>query len=234
MRTILFDLDGVIIDSMPTHAQAWQLAFEQVLQMQIPKDIIYLVEGKPNRDVVEDVMREAGLNHSVGEDLFFQLNETKNKIFSSIFSIKAVPGAIALIKTLYKMGYRLGVATGSNQDLAEEMLTGIGVYSFFSSLVCGEDVTHGKPDPEPYLKLLEKLNGTKDQSLVIENAPLGVQAARAGGLICLAITSNNSAVQLKEATCVFDSLNEIQILLENEYQSTSGTGTWRLFEDVKN
>ena len=233
MRTILFDLDGVIIDSMPAHAQAWQLAFEQVLRIQISKNIIYMVEGKPNGDVFKDVMCEAGLNHLIEEDLFFQINETKNKIFESIFTLKAVPDAIALIKCVYKMGYRLGVATGSNQGFAEEMLTGLGIYPFFSSIVSGEDVAHGKPDPESYLKLVEKLHGTKEQSLVIENAPLGVQAARAAGLICLAVASNNSPAKLSDASMVFENLNEIQRFFENEYQFTSGKGNWQVDGKLK-
>ena len=64
--------------------------------------------------------------------------------------------------------------------------------------------------------------------MVIENAPLGVQSARAAGLICLAVASNNSEAALKDATLVFDGLDEMQLFFENEFQSTSGSGKWRV------
>ena len=232
-RTILFDLDGVIVDSMPAHAEAWQLTFAQVLRVQIPEDIIYQVEGKPNKDVITDVMSVTESDKLIDEDLLLRLNEAKNKIFGRIFKISAIPGAIELIKILFNMGYQMGVATGSNKDLAEEMLTLLAVRSYFTDIVCGEEVTNGKPDPEPYLTLLRKLNGEKQHALVIENAPLGVQSARAAGLICLAVASNNSKSVLKDATLVFDDLKEMQKFFENEYRLTSGLGVWQVDGKVK-
>lgn len=227
-RSILFDLDGVIVDSMPTHAQAWRFAFEQVLRVQIPEELIYRVEGKPNKEVIKDVMSVLGIEQLIDEDLLFQLNQAKNKLFERIFKIKAVPGAIDLIKSLFNMGYRMGVATGSNKELTEDLLTALAVRTYFTEIVCGEEVSKGKPDPDPYLKLLRKLNGEQQLALVIENAPLGIKSARAAGLICLAVASNNPALQLKEADMIFENLKEMQRFFEIEYQLTSGIGVWKV------
>ena len=230
-RSILFDLDGVIIDSMPTHAHAWQLACKQILNVQISKEFIYQVEGKTNAVVIHEISESFMKPLTIGPELAVRVNERKNRIFSENFQLKAVPGVVELIKKLRELDYRLGVATGSNRNLTEEMLNHLGVRSFFSAMVCGEDVIHCKPHPEPYLKLLERLQGSKLQSLVIENAPLGVQSANAAGLTCLALTSNNDAVRLKEATLVFDSHKDIWKKLEKEHNYSGGKGEWKLFSD---
>ncbi len=234
MRSILFDLDGVLIDSMPYHARAWQLAFKQEMQIDLPEDIFYLVEGKPNRDVIADVSSTLELSQSIGKELSEKLNTSKNLIFDELFLLTEVPGATELVKYLHGLGYNLGVATGSNRKLAEELLFQLGLLQYFSKLVGGEDVKNGKPHPEPYLSLLEKLEGNKDQALVIENAPLGVRSAFAAGIPCLAITSNDKVIDLNEAALVFDSLDSIRILLENEHKSSYGMGKWLFLEKDKN
>lgn len=234
MRSILFDLDGVLIDSMPYHARAWQLAFKQEMQIDLPEDIFYKVEGKPNRDVIKAVAASLELPQSIGKELSEKLNTSKNLNFDELFLLKEVPGATELTKYLHSLGYNLGVATGSNRKLAEGLLFQLGLLRYFAKLVGAEDVKNGKPHPEPYLTLLEKLEGNKDQALVIENAPLGVLSACAAGIPCLAITSNNKVSDLNEAALVFDSLDGIRILLEHEHKSSHGKGKWLFLEEGNN
>jgi beta-phosphoglucomutase len=126
------------------------------------------------------------------------------------------------------MGYKLGVATGSNKKQAEEMLSALALRQYFMEIVSGEEVNKGKPDPEPFVKLLRKLNAERNLALVIENAPLGIQSAKAAGLACLAVASNNPVEGLREADIVFDNLSNMQIFFEKEYQLTSGKGGWKV------
>jgi HAD superfamily hydrolase (TIGR01509 family) len=234
MRSILFDLDGVIIDSMPYHARAWQLAFKDEMLVDISADIFFKVEGKPNRDVIEDVAAVLKIPQTIGKELSAKLDASKNRNFDKIFLLQEVAGASELIKFLHGLGYHMGVATGSHRQLAQELLSQLGLLRYFTDLVGAEDVKNGKPHPEPYLNLLEKLEGDKNQALVIENAPLGVQSALAAGLTCFAITSNNTASDLNEATLVFDCLDDIRMFLENEYKFSHGKGDWLFIKEGKN
>jgi len=120
--------------------------------------------------------------------------------------------------------------------VTEELLAKTGIRKYFSTLITSEDVHFSKPNPQPYQKLLQHLDTKPDQSLVIENAPLGIDSGLAAGLICLAVTTTNPPEILSKASKVFGNLDEIRDFLVRDYELTSGEGKWgfyaSLMEDI--
>lgn len=224
-RTILFDMDGVIVDSMAFHATAWQEAIQEGAGIIIPHHLVYESEGKNSSAFIRDVAQR--YQTEISEAQFKQIDLLKSKIFLENRVLKIIPGIEDLLRSLSEMGYKLGVATGSSLDIAQQTLFELGFLDYFSTLVTAEDVKNGKPDPEPYQLLLNRLGGIKEQAVVIENAPLGVQSARAAEIFCIAVATTNPEPVLSEASRVLNDLPAVLNFLRNEYNQSQGIGPWQ-------
>lgn len=223
-RAILFDLDGVLIDSMRCHARTWRAAIKTQLNIEIPEEYFLINEGRNSKDLLVAVIKEHQIN--ADDDTWQKVSDYRDQLFLEAFTPRLVYGAKELVQLLYGFGYRLGVATGSTRQVVEELLSKTGIRDYFSDLVSSEDVQYSKPHPQPYQLLLQQLPVKPEHALVIENAPLGIQSAIAADLICLAVTTTNSPEVLKQASLVFSELNDIGRFLEEEYNQTKGIGDW--------
>lgn len=223
-RAILFDLDGVLIDSMRCHARTWQTAIKTQLNIELPEEYFLINEGRNSKDILVELIQ----NHEIDadENTWKNVSDYRDQLFLEAFTPRLVNGAKELVTMLYGYGYRLGVATGSTRQVVEELLSKTGIRDYFSDLVASEDVQFSKPDPQPYQMLLQHLQVRPEQSLVIENAPLGLDSALAAGLICLAVATTNAPDVLAQASLVFSNLSEIEKFLEYEYSQTNGAGVW--------
>ena len=223
-RAILFDLDGVIIDSMRCHSWTWAQAIREKLGIDISENYFLVNEGRNAKNLLMEIWQ----THQVKLDKkqWQSVSDYRDEIFLSSFSPRLVPGALELVQQLSEFGYDLGVATGSTRQVANEVLCQTGIRQFFSQLVTSEDVHKSKPDPEPYELLLQRLEQHPKNALVIENAPLGIQSALAANLICLAVATTNEPEILSNATFVFNNLDEIRKYLNQDYGHNGGVGPW--------
>lgn len=223
-RAILFDMDGVLIDSMHVHAETWGEAFFHYLNIHVSKDFIFRCEGKHGAAVLNDVAEtfQVDISKETGQ----AISHLKDELFAERFSIRAVPGAVELVHRVTDWGYRLGVATGSNHPVAEQALTDLGIRGCFSTIIAAEDVQFSKPNPQPYELLLAGLGSEPDQSFVIENAPLGVTAAQAAGLFCVGVQTTNTAETLQAANLISPGMGDLRSILEEEYARSQGKGPW--------
>jgi beta-phosphoglucomutase len=226
-RAILFDLDGVLIDSMEIHARTWQKAIQRLLKIEISEKHFLINEGKNSRDLIQELIQKYQLD--VDNDTWQEVSDYRDHLFLQEFSPRLVDGAENLVKLIAQLGYRMGVATGSTRKVTEEVLTKTGINDYFSTLITSEDVQFSKPHPQPYQLLLEQLETKPAHSLVIENAPLGVESGRAAGLICLAVTTTNPAEILSNASKVFNNLDDIGDFLLKDNKLTSGDGQWGFY-----
>jgi HAD superfamily hydrolase (TIGR01509 family) len=226
-RAILFDLDGVLIDSMGCHTHAWQQAILTQLNIDLPKSYFYINEGKNSKDIIHEIIEKN--NIEVNEDTWQNVSDYRDQLFMDSFSPQLIKGAEELVTLLHDFGYQLGVATGSTRMVAENILSKTGIRSYFSTLVTSEDVQYSKPHPEPYQNLLNLLQSDPEYALVIENAPLGIESALAANLICLAVTTTNSPEVLDKAHKVFTGLDKIGNYLKLEYENSGGLGSWDFY-----
>jgi beta-phosphoglucomutase len=186
--TILFDMDGVIVDSMPYHAIAWQQALK-IHGLAVEKIDIYKREGMPGIKSVIEMYNEK--NVTVPEDRELQaIQKTKLGIYhdydEKIKVFDDVPEILAKIKS---RNIKMGLVTGSKRESVNHILSE-EIKAYFDVIISGDEVKHGKPHPEPYLLGIAGINSSVEETLVIENAPMGINSAKAAGLTCFAVETS--------------------------------------------
>ncbi len=197
LRAVIFDMDGVLVDSMPYHADAWIIVFAEI-GIHIRRQDIYDIEGSNHEDIIRLVFEKAGKKPEP-ED-FLRLARKKRVVFARINKVGVFEGIYECLDFL-KNRCLLGVVSGSDKGAVMEFIERF-FPDTFDAVVTGNDVREGKPSPEPYLKAIEMLNIRKDECIVIENAPLGVESAKRAGLYCVAIPTYVEAQRLKGADVV--------------------------------
>jgi beta-phosphoglucomutase len=206
VSTFIFDMDGVITDTMPYHFRAWKAVFASE-GIEASHEDIYKREGQKGIESVRELFKEKEKIYS--DSIGKRLLEMKEKLFKEIFKRKFITGSRGFIKKIHAEGYKLALVTGTSRHEAQKLLPE-DLWKCFDVTVCGCDVQNGKPHPEPYLKAIYKLNVRPQEALVFENAPFGIRSAKAAGLHCLALETSLPASFLKGADAVFTSFNEIK------------------------
>lgn len=188
IKAVLFDMDGVLFDSMPNHAKAWEAAFASVGIEFSPYEA-YLQEGRTGASTIQGVYRRL-FGRDAGESEIKKLYDIKTSLFESSGEPVAMPGAAEALAAVKQKGLKICIVTGSGQisllDTLDKYFPG---YFASGNVVSAFDVRRGKPDPEPYLMALQKMDVAAKEAVVIENAPLGVQAAVAAGIFTIAVNT---------------------------------------------
>jgi beta-phosphoglucomutase len=198
---IVFDMDGVVLDSMPTHLLTWQRVLAP-LGIELTAEDLYPLEGIPTERTAQRLTLQF-LGRACSDEEARQLARAKRALFRQIFEPAFVPGIVPLLHDLRGRGYRLALVTGSARSVVDESLGPTGVAGFFDALITGDQVREGKPAPEPYLIASARLRLPASQCLVVENSPLGIQSARAAGMACVALETTLPAQRLAQADQVF-------------------------------
>jgi HAD superfamily hydrolase (TIGR01509 family) len=209
LDAVIFDLDGVLIDSMPFHAQAWERTFQGAGLMITPEEV-YAREGENGAAAVAFFLRQRNLDPT--PELVARLLNQKNEIFTQIADYHFFDGAQKFLDDLRGLGKRLALVTGTSRHELHNILPP-EFFSKFETVVSGDDVQKGKPNPEPYLKALAFLQLRPEQALVVENAPFGIQSARAAGLRCLAVETSLACAYLTGAEKCFGTIKELAAFL---------------------
>lgn len=217
-KAYFFDMDGVLFDSMPRHAVAWEEVMKRHNLPFTARDC-YINEGRTG----ESVIREAFLN-VLGRDATPEEVKTiyaeKSAYYHELIktSTPTIPNVEHVLQWVKNTGDQIWVVTGSGMRTLLDSLNQVFPSIFQQDrMITAYDVIKGKPDPEPYLKAWERSGLTKEQCIVIENAPLGVRSGKAAGLTVYAVNTGILTREdlLKEgADCVFDSMAELLAYLQ--------------------
>ena len=194
---VIFDMDGVLVDSMPFHADAWKIVFADV-GINITMRDIYDIEGSNHEGIIRLVFEKA--KRAPRPEDFKELAEKKQEVFAKINKVTVFKGIYECLDLL-KNRCLLGVVSGSDRKVVMQLMDRF-FPGIFNVIISGNDVREGKPSPEPYLKAVEMLKIRKEECIVIENAPLGVESAKRAGLYCIAIPSYVEPERLKRADLV--------------------------------
>lgn len=200
---MIFDFDGVLVDSEPLHVRAFQevLATYGLTLTEEEYYSSYIVYS--DREVLERLLPagevlEAALAAKVQR--YQALVDAGIPVFRDGLALLARTG-----------GWRVGLATGSLRGEVERVLRSLGIHNRFSAIVTREDCRMGKPDPEPFLRAAEGLGLVPRRCVVIEDTPGGIQAAKAAGMTCVAVTHSCSRESLLGADLVVDDLAAIEL-----------------------
>lgn len=209
---VCFDLDGVLIDSMPRHAQAWQEAAKP-MGLQVSRREIYLWEGESGFVTARTLLARSSSQPSP-RDLRALLREKERRFSRLARRLKANPTLRRLLPRLRRRGVRLGLVTGTS--LAEvRRVVPRRVLDAFDVIVTGDRVRRGKPHPDPYRTAFQRLGVTPHHTVVVENAPYGIRSARrAGAGLVVALTSSLPRRFLRGADVVASSPSALARFLE--------------------
>ena len=187
-RAFFFDMDGVLFDSMPTHAAAWGEVMRAHGWPCTASDV-YINEGRTGRSVIHETVLKYAHREPTEEEIQ-QIYDEKKAAFVRMGGAKPMKDVEKVLKLLKDRGDAIWVVTGSGQKTLLNQLNDHFPDVFTRErMVTAFDVTHGKPNPEPYLKAWEGSGLSKSQCVVVENAPLGVRAGKAAGLYTIAVNT---------------------------------------------
>jgi beta-phosphoglucomutase len=215
VKGVIFDLDGVLVDSMPDHYKAWKKAFEEVTDIEVDKKMIYLLEGMRGIDLVKKIFEQKNYdNYSIAQ----KVNEQKNRIFNDIITPRAFDGVKELIEHLKCIK---AVVSGSAKKDVEVLIDRTFGKNNFDVIITADDIDRGKPDPIAFIAALNRMKIDTAEAIVVENAPLGVEAANKAGLQCILVL-NNTPLQIKD----FNSIIDYERIFEETKYATKLLETW--------
>jgi beta-phosphoglucomutase len=217
IKAVIFDFDGVISDSEPSHFAAYNKVLAD-FGIQIKKEEYYAEYlGFTDYEAFEDIQKRYKTNFK-GLSLE-QLVERKAEIFKELIGKGGhlIDGIAELIGQLKKNKIKIAINSGATAADIKIMLEDSGLADYFDVIVTADDVEKGKPDPEGYLLALKKLNGISDapiaakQCVVIEDSHWGIVAAKKAGMKVVAVTNSYPAGELKEADMIIKSVKQLKI-----------------------
>ncbi len=196
-RAIVFDFDGIITDTEPVHMDAWQGVLEPLGILFDEEEFRAGYLGLNDRDFLDAVGKRHGHHFEAADKA--DLIERKLVASRALLEhdIPLLPGVRPFVEELAK-DRLLAICSGANHSEIDFILHRVGWETIFTPIVAGESVTHGKPDPEGYIRAIEGLQErattplTVGECLAIEDSPKGVAAAKAAGLACLAVRNTNT------------------------------------------
>ena len=210
MKIIIFDFDGVILDSENSHFIAFNEGLKN-LNINISEDEYYSKYiSLDDRGVITNVVNDK--NISVTNEEIDMIIKNKNDYFESrlIDNSKLFPGVEELIIQLSK-NFVLSIGSGANRSEIIKTLKNNNIYDYFEIIVSANEVNNPKPNPETYNRVLENINTdfNINEIIVIEDSPGGIEAAKSAGLKCIAITNTFDNKQLRKADIIVSNYEDI-------------------------
>jgi len=194
LKSVVFDLDGVIADSHPAHMRAWKRFLVSVGKSPTEAELEFVRDGRK---------KEAILRHFLGDldkDQIRAYGREKDLLFKEeAGSVSTVAGIRDLLNQLNGAGLPMAVASSGSSERVHYVLDLLSLGDYFATVVAGDEVANGKPDPAIFSKAAEKLQVSPDDSLAFEDSVSGVRAARAAGMKCLGIATPPRTQSLLEA-----------------------------------
>lgn len=204
-KAVLFDMDGVIADSMHWHAESWQKVFNE-FGIELSKAEIFKREGMSGLASIIDIIKEKG-KRIPGNDELHLLQKNKLELFET-GKVEVYPYAEDILEIVHLKILKTGLVTGSLRRSVDFILPA-GIVKYFDVIVTVDDINNGKPHPEPYLKAMKKLDSEPAETLVIENAPLGIISAKEAGADCYALETTLDGSHLKGADMIFSNHEQL-------------------------
>lgn len=209
-KAIIFDMDGVIIDSMPYHFLAWYEALRPY-GIRVSCFDVYAKEGERWDKTLKSLLKNGNIRPS--KKILKKIFSERQRIFKKNFKRFIFKDVSEILVCLKKRGYILGLVTGTPSGEIKRILPR-DILRLFNSIVAGDEVKKGKPHPEPYLKAARLLRVKPAECVVIENAPFGIESAKKAGMFCIALTTGLSGEYLKKADVVLNELGKIPLVIE--------------------
>lgn len=208
IQTVIFDMDGVIVDTEPVHRYAYYKQFDE-LNIAVTEEMYTSFTGFSTRNTFQTLKEAFQLNHDV-EDLIQRKRNIFNNAFDSKEDLELLEGVENLIKNLHENGMQLILASSASKVTIERVFTRFKLHQYFTHVVSGEDFPKSKPHPAIFEHAASLSVAPKENCIVIEDSTNGVRASKAAGIFCVGYNSIHSKDQdLSEADVVINHFNEL-------------------------
>ena len=209
IKTVIFDMDGVIVDTEPVHKYAYFKHFEE-LGIEVTEALYATFTGNSTKNVFQKIKDQFGVATDVNE-LVLRKRAIFNDAFDTKPDLELIPGVENLIKDLHKNGFELILASSASKSTISRVFNRFQLDPYFSHKVSGEDFPKSKPDPAIFIHAASLSNNTKEECIIIEDSTSGVKAACAADIYCVGYNSINSKHQNLEGASLlvndFDKIN---------------------------
>ena len=209
---IIFDWDGVVINSAPLHEESWEILASE-LGYELPHDHFKIGFGKRNEFIIPDILK-----WTQDRDKILLWGKRKETLYRNLGRSKGIPileGVRELLKSLKKFGFPCSIGTSTEKKNLELAFEQLNLASFFSGMICSEDVKQGKPNPEVFIKAAQIISQEPENCVVLEDSTHGIEAAKRGGMKALGLSTTRSSEELLDcgADLVVESPKSINISL---------------------
>ena len=202
-KAIIFDLDGTLIDSIPAHLHAYQELAMSEFGVQLSQDNILEHFGKKSADIITALFSHSGKNIDV-------LVEKKQHLYRQSFNrVKLLPGAKKVLHSAREKTIKCALGTSSSKKNAEIAIKEFGLE--FDIIITGEDIEFGKPNPEIFLTIAQRLDLLPDECIVIGDAIYDMMAAKKAGMLAIGVLTGNTTrrqMKMANADAIFENLLE--------------------------
>ena len=221
MKGVIFDWDGVVIDSSAEHERSWEILSEEISR---PLVFGHFKRGfgKKNEVIISEVLR-----WSDDPPMIDKLAYRKETIYRELVrqrGVQILPGARELLEALRSEKIPCAIGSSTPRQNLEAIFSATGLGEFFDAVACGDDVANGKPAPDVFLLAAQKLALAPADCLVIEDAHAGIEAAHRAGIPVLAVATTNSLSELGAATGALESLAGVSSTMLREIHSRAAEG----------
>ena len=206
-RAVIFDMDGVLVDSYRAHWESWHFMAEE-LGRGLSEDQFVTTFGRTSREIIAEHWGADSLT----PDENAEFDRRKEALYREIVDrdFPAMEGAAELIRDLSVAGFRLAVGSSGPPETVALAVDRLGARAYFNTLVTGRDVTRGKPDPQVFLTAAARLQVAPSDCVVVEDAPVGIAAANAAGMTSVALLSTGHTEEsVAAAHVIVKSLREL-------------------------
>ncbi len=193
IKTVIFDMDGVIVDTEPVHYFAYQQHFKH-LNIEVSDEMYATFTGNSTKNVYQKLKESFKIPDEV-DGLVNHKRELFNNAFDEKEDLVLLPGVEALIKDLYESGIQLVLASSASKVTIARVFNRFKLHEYFSQIVSGEDFPKSKPHPAIFIKAAELANNPKEECIIIEDSTNGIKAANAAGIYCVGYNSKHSKLQ---------------------------------------
>jgi beta-phosphoglucomutase len=194
LHGVVFDMDGVVINSHPAHRAAWKSFLESVGRSVSDTELEFILDGRKREEILEYFLGR------LDSDQIAEYGHRKDELLRSHADrLEPMIGVVEFLDRLCKSGVRTALATSAGRRRACGTLEKLGLAHYFETIVTGDDVATGKPDPAIYRLVAARMRESPNRLLAVEDAVSGVKSARGAGMYCLGVAHNGRADALRSA-----------------------------------
>lgn len=204
---VIFDMDGVLADTGPIHFESWVKMGEEI-GVKFTREIFKQTFGQQSPVITRKLV-----GPNIDEKLVEKWANLKEKYYRKLVAekLKPLPGVIRIINELRSEGFKLAVGSSGPPENVELLLTSLRIKNYFDTIITAAEIKRGKPEPDVFLIIAKILNVNPKNCIVIEDAPVGIEAAKRAGMISIALTTTHNKEALLDAQLIIKDLTEIKI-----------------------